>query len=279
MLHYHPDENGPTQSLMHSFTDNCFCRQIDPYKLVEWFEVNKVLGVTEFNVYCNHVDETSLKALYFYQNEGILNLHFVPTPHYEDTRNGNVVSSALSLNDCMYRNIYRYKWMVVVDLDEIIIPKKAHNYHDLIQDIKQYHKLDSSKDPGTYIFRNEYFYVGCDFPMSAADENGPRKSIMMRHFHRLPANRFLYTPKSFHSMMHCEAVFNHYCLHKLKGKQPPAHQLDVNATIGTNHHYRKTYSQKNCQETKLKAIVDRTLYRFRKKAGERYEEVLTKLGL
>ena len=32
------------------------------------------------------------------------------------------------LNDCLYRNLYRYRYVVVTDMDEMIVPRQYDNY-------------------------------------------------------------------------------------------------------------------------------------------------------
>ncbi len=41
----------------------------------------------------------------------------------------------LELNDCLYRNLYKYKYLVNFDIDEVIIPKNSYNWSELIQEI------------------------------------------------------------------------------------------------------------------------------------------------
>ena len=95
--------------------------------LVEWFEVNRMFGVTEFNLY-NATAQFSDKAkavIQFYQKIGVLKFHQLPPPltHYDvNDRNAVDLSMRVSLNECMYTNMYRYKYIVVIDLDEIIVP-------------------------------------------------------------------------------------------------------------------------------------------------------------
>lgn len=38
-----------------------------------------------------------------------------------------------ALNECLYRNMYRYQYVAFVDLDEYIIPRKDETLFDLIE--------------------------------------------------------------------------------------------------------------------------------------------------
>lgn len=38
-----------------------------------------------------------------------------------------------ALNDCLYRTMYRYKYLALVDLDEFIIPRHTDTLNELIE--------------------------------------------------------------------------------------------------------------------------------------------------
>lgn len=42
----------------------------------------------------------------------------------------------VELNDCLYRNLYRHDYLVVMDIDEMIVPNKLQNWLELLQEIE-----------------------------------------------------------------------------------------------------------------------------------------------
>ena len=42
----------------------------------------------------------------------------------------------IELNDCLYRNLYQYDYIAVIDIDEIIMPNKVDNWQQLVQSIE-----------------------------------------------------------------------------------------------------------------------------------------------
>ena len=54
------------------------------------------------------------------------------------------------------RNVYRYRYTVVIDFDEIIVPRVHHNYSQLIERINLNYSVDAR--PHTYMFHNTYFF-------------------------------------------------------------------------------------------------------------------------
>lgn len=69
-----------------------------------------------------------------------------------------------ALNDCLYRSMYRYSYLALIDLDEFIIPRREETLMDLI------HWLQSRINPrstGSYSFQNAFFYLQwADDPMA-----------------------------------------------------------------------------------------------------------------
>ena len=46
--------------------------KLNPRRLVEWIEFNKILGVSEFNVYNSSVNSAALKVFEYYRNESVV---------------------------------------------------------------------------------------------------------------------------------------------------------------------------------------------------------------
>jgi len=67
------------------------------------------------------------------------------------------LASPASLNDCMMRNVYRYRYVVVIDFDEVIVPRSHGNYTQLMQHINREYSPQSQ--PHTYKFHNTYFFL------------------------------------------------------------------------------------------------------------------------
>ena len=41
----------------------------------------------------------------------------------------------LEYNDCFYRNIHNYEYIAVFDIDEVIVPKTAYNWKQMIDQL------------------------------------------------------------------------------------------------------------------------------------------------
>jgi hypothetical protein len=50
----------------------------------------------------------------------------------------------IELNDCFYRNLYNYEYLVTIDIDKVIVPVNAYNWSELIEKIKIFLKSNLS---------------------------------------------------------------------------------------------------------------------------------------
>ena len=240
-------------------------------------EANRLFGVTEINVYHVNMNETTLRILRYFSKEGLLRLHHLPSvPKYEPNRNGNKIGSAISLNDCMYRNMYRYQWIVVIDFDELIVPRHHSSYTPMLKHIDKVGKL--ARPPGGYTFRNTYFWSGC-----GNNTGEPRRSYIMRTFLHEKPSRKMFASKSMVDPRRCVSVFNHYCLHRFPLlDRREQWTIDVNVTIGKSHHYREIYKKdrgKKCNDLRKTGFKDDVMLRYKSQIVPRYERHLQKLGL
>ena len=118
-----------------------------------------------------------IRVFDYYRQKGILELRQMPPAVEDYTSEGVRLSSVASLNDCMMRNMYSHRFIVVVDFDEIIVPRIHSNYLDMLEYIDR--SENRSESHHTYSFRNTYFFKY--FP---EDESQPKFLSTLRLRHR-----------------------------------------------------------------------------------------------
>ena len=71
-----------------------------------------------------------------------------------------------SVNDCVYRNMNDFRYLMPIDLDEFIIPHMNQTLQDMIGylnskevEIKRDKKVQSGKLVSSYNFQNSFFYI------------------------------------------------------------------------------------------------------------------------
>ena len=69
-----------------------------------------------------------------------------------------------ALNDCLYRNMNRFKYLMMIDMDEMIIPYQNTTLVEMLSDLGtrnliQAGKAVSPSQVSSYSFQNAFFYL------------------------------------------------------------------------------------------------------------------------
>lgn len=231
--------------------------QIPTVDFVEWMELNRLFGVTEFNIYDGNISANMTSVFDYYVNKGWLRVFSMPPPVADFSVKGVKLSSPASLNDCMLRNMYRYRYIVVIDFDEVIVPRLHQNYTELLKTID--HQVRLSESSPSYTFRNAYFFL--EFPV---DETQPRYLKTLRRRYRAPPSGYLFTPKSFVDPRTCLSVFNHYCWKRFT-MPTKRWTIDVNTSLALTHHYRKcSFGKKKCKAFAEQRVLDNATLSYKR---------------
>ena len=91
-------------------------------------EYYKSLGVVEMSL-------TTLPGSQ--PNDPVLTNLFMYNPDHEDPVRQLWRNEHISVNDCFLKNIHKYKYIVNIDNDEIILPLKERNWHDMMTVVEQ----------------------------------------------------------------------------------------------------------------------------------------------
>jgi len=161
---------------------------------------------------------------------------------------------------------------VILDLDEMIVPRSHENYSTMLEKIDAVTNLSSRSH--SYSFRNTYFLK--DF---APDR--PAKSLRtMFYRQRAKPSGMYYGSKSFVSPLCCFNLFNHYCYTLL-----PKYRLLAKVTvfspanIATSHHYRKCgyFTGSSCDQLFNEKTQDDVMLGIQDRLLKRVEPVLHQL--
>lgn len=143
-------------------------------RLVEWIELLGLLGAHKIFFYKLEVHSNVSRVLEYYRKRGKVDVQSFKLPgvlytqsdgQHTFLKKNKVQKRKLELipyNDCLYRNMYKYKYVTLLDVDEVIMPKKnKHDWHDLVKSLhKAIASNETSRDQFTgFAFRNAYFLV------------------------------------------------------------------------------------------------------------------------
>ena len=203
--------------------------------LIEWFEANMMFGITEFNIYNStlQASEPVQMVLDYYQDLGVLILHQQPPPitnYSVSERDVADISMRTALNDCMYRNMYRYKYAVTIDLDELIVPYRYDTYADVMRLLEE--KFEVGNDSISFTMTAIGFYMNfIEGQDEKVDNESPLRSIQYQ-YEVSSAGRM----KTFFNPRHCLGAFSHCCLRPFKDTK----RQSVSGSEMMVHHYRNS---------------------------------------
>lgn len=186
-------------------------------ELIQWIEIHRILGANNIFFYTENITKPvdSLLNKYIKQNDKNFKIIRKNAPKQLNKYDNNAYTSIwqrrrdylVTYNDCFYQNIHNTKYVILVDLDEIIIPNFVKTWNELFdQFLQQFeHKYAS------FMIQNLYYFL----PASQNNNSS--------HFYLLNKNinRSKYfspngeSGKSFMSTQYSLTVFNHYTFESL----------------------------------------------------------------
>ncbi|XP_056138875.1 uncharacterized protein LOC130115290 [Lampris incognitus] len=213
-----------SESFPHNFTV-CFSTMFDftnTLQLVQSIEMLRLLGVTRVVVYKTNCSSKTQVLLDYYQNTGLvevipwhlsslMNVSRGWQPQYSPGQM-HYYGQIPALTDCVYRYMYRSKYLALHDMDELILPQTVDSWGELLPLLEQ--QLGS--DFG-YLFENSVFPVTASLPPppSSLSPNLPHgccpawKDVpgvnILAHLYHEPVNQW--THSNFKMIINPRAVF------------------------------------------------------------------------
>ncbi|XP_065356787.1 uncharacterized protein LOC135951130 [Calliphora vicina] len=180
-----------------------------------------------------------------------------------------------ALNDCLYRTMYRYKYLALVDLDEFIVPRLNDTLQELLSSLNSRFR---NRNLGAYSFQNAFFYLQfADDPLLARLVEGENMDIAKLKAalvtQRKTRRRFKLHPQKQRSKYICKPedvieAGNHFVWEYSPGKG----SLNVPPTDAILQHYRVCeFGGNDC--IKAPSMVDRTATKYVNRLVERVYSV------
>jgi len=141
-------------------------------------KAHRLWGVGEMNVYATALDNVTDGVLRRYAaaaadgggGGGWLRYRRSPGPLGDSAGElAILLSMSPVINDCLYRNLYRYRYVVCSDVDELIVPASPHRSYAEMLRAADAAAAAAAPDAvvHSYMFRNAYFFL--DFGATAAE--------------------------------------------------------------------------------------------------------------
>jgi len=95
--------------------------KIDHRRLVEWFELQRLLGVTSIGVYTTPLTHPDTrKTLAQYGRTWLSTQRTVDYPDGGSGKGHQRIAHLAGVNDCLYRHLYTHRFVAVIDFDEVL---------------------------------------------------------------------------------------------------------------------------------------------------------------
>ena len=99
---------------------------------MEFIELHRILGVDHFTFYNHTVGPEVGCILEDYTSRGLVTV--LPWKlNMVSQREIRTEGLFAALNDCLYRSMYKYSHVILIDLDEFIIPKRNDTLPQLLR--------------------------------------------------------------------------------------------------------------------------------------------------
>lgn len=140
---------------------------VNKLRIIEWIEFNLLLGIHHMTFYSTIKDWEVNRILDFYENKGVLTvkrgslMDTVESLMKKDPIGAKIRSKEwlmeqlylVTVNDCLYNYGKSYKYVALIDIDEIIIPHDGQDLKSMLQKIlKQEEKFSAYLFPTVWHF-------------------------------------------------------------------------------------------------------------------------------
>lgn len=228
--------------------------EVDKGRLVEFIELNQLLGAQHFIFYDFHISKKETKQiLQYYKERGVVTV--LPWILPRDIKepwlwyHGQLVAH----NDCMYRAMSLFKVMVLQDIDEYIVPHTSHKtWFEALSELLQDRVVGLS-------FHSAFFDPG--------DQNSP-SLVTMTQFSRTAMHSKVRTKV----MVEPSKIFEVGIHHVSKPLQEDFNIKTVDTKIANLHHYRKCVKNYGMKCDKFED--DRTMLKYSNVLRNRFSYIM-----
>lgn len=253
--------------------------------LVEFVESNLMFGVDKIVTFNLGVHPNVSHVLNYYQKMGKMEIHPISLPanypnepllrhiFLENRHVTKMLQELVPYNDCFYKNIHLYNYILLLDIDEIFVPKKGRNYKEMLSNMK-----------GTF---SSFFAHNKIFIRNTKDTKYHNDAPM--HLKMLQttteAKNYVYpysvNVKSFFNTDEVLTLNNHMPYKCISGN---CVKNEISDVFGQLNHYRKTcfyegFKETGCKESNFDVISNKLFWRYRDEFISRTNKVLKELRL
>lgn len=259
-------------------------------RLVEWIELITLLGADKIFFYQLQVHPNVTKVLDHYQRLGKVHVTPLTLPggqpnvpafqHMYLTKKTNHKrqNELIPYNDCLYKHMYEYEYIALLDVDEVIMPVKDATWQGLMKRVLGKAFKIRNETRASYNVRNVYFLDDL-LHSHGFFKDIPKYMHMLQHVYRsknfTKPNQYI---KCFHNPERVVTLHNHFPLACL-GAGCTSYPIETeDAQL---QHYRADCVKslkKTCVEYRENSVLDTTIWRYKDQLVDRVTRTLETLG-
>ncbi|TRY68744.1 hypothetical protein TCAL_02493 [Tigriopus californicus] len=237
-------------------------------RIVEWVEMLKVMGVNRLFLYNMAVHPNVQRVLDYYVRDGFVDLTNLSLPGNQPNLDllrhlylkHKIIhkrqNEVIPYNDCLYRSLFHYERVALLDFDEMIVPLMDYNWLDLTKRLLSPRPVANLSSPSqtdysdlsSICFRNVYFMDNMISPDGVTEDQLiqgiPSHFHMLRHvFRARQYSKLGHYSKCFHTVQVIKALHNHFplrCLSskKMRRRSSACSSRHVDLSMAHLQHYR-----------------------------------------
>lgn len=195
-------------------------------------------------------------------------------------------------NDCLYRHIGTHEYVLIVDVDELVVPIQHENWKETLNEVKRRAKgedkeADEDATWTAFSIANAFFFDNSTSAKRQQEQDGaiPTYVHILKHDQR---SRKISPPgiygKSFMDTRNVATVFNHFPLHKQqrgpKTVLRPTFYVDPN--MARKNHYKTVCpieSRDECPDLYGRTVTDDSATRYAALVAPKIRDTLRSLGI
>ncbi|ELU04131.1 hypothetical protein CAPTEDRAFT_219582 [Capitella teleta] len=258
---------------------------LDANKLIEWLEFNRLLGVQKVVFYDVMLTGEAVKVVEHYAQSGFVTIErfdfaqkmtrlFDEDPLNSHLRGSNLSQEQaylVSMNDCYYTQRNHFKYVMILDVDEVIVPMRStESLHDVIE-------AANVEFPNAASFNFHTAWHLGDYGMTSASDDEPL--FMQRNLRRSEVTRS--QPKAIINTDRAITVNWHGTV------TVPSHRSLIGNVFlpwqryGYVHHFRRKckHAPDKCKEMLRTHSTDDVIPRYKSRLSNAVNNVLTELEL
>jgi len=265
-------------------------------RLIEWIELLNILGAKKIFLYEMEIHPNISKVLNYYQKKGMVEVSKITLPGNQPNLPGfrhlylknkltvKRQNELIPYNDCLYRNLYSYSYVALLDIDEVIMPISHQNWSELMAVVEAESLKQKNYSRASYNFRNVYFLDDLGEGEDQLQHTGHEKNIppylhMLQHVYRSKN----YTKpgqyvKCFHNLERVVSLHNHFPMNCFG----TCTTYSIDTSLAHLQHYRKDCVgalKKSCKtDFRTFTTRDTTIWRYKDELIKRTNKALSDLN-